>query len=181
MYTDLPQRKTIRLKDYNYSQEGYYFVTICTQNREDLFGQVVGADSISARSEIMLNDAGNMIEKIYRNLYNLYKNIILDEYVVMPNHFHGIIQIHRADMESAPTDLSTIVQTFKRYTTIEYINGVKITYICHLINKFGNVDIINILYAMNKNYKKSDNIFKTIAQNGRRIHISPDASHLTLL
>lgn len=125
MYTDLPQRKTIRLKDYDYSQEGYYFVTICTQNRENLFGQVVGADSISARSEIMLNDAGNMIEKIYCNLHNTYKNIVLHEYVVMPNHFHGIIQIQRADMESAPTDLPTIVQTFKRHTTIEYINGVK--------------------------------------------------------
>jgi REP element-mobilizing transposase RayT len=57
-------------------------------------------DSISARFGIMLNDAGNMIEKIYCNLHNTYKNIILDEYVVMPNHFHGIIQMQRADMES---------------------------------------------------------------------------------
>ena len=62
-----------------------------------LFGEIVGADSISAR--MVLND-------------------------VMPNHFHAIIAINRADMESAPT-LSVIVQSFKRNTTIKYINAVK--------------------------------------------------------
>jgi len=123
---DLPRRKTIRLKDYDYSQTGYYFVTICTQNREKIFGQIVGADSISARSETILSNAGMMVEKIYCNMQNEFKNVVFHEYIFMPNHFHGIIQIQWADIESAPTaNLSTIIQSFKRYTTIEYIHGVK--------------------------------------------------------
>jgi putative transposase len=60
----LPQRKQLRLKDYNYSQIGYYFVTICTQVRKILFGQVVvavGEDSLSAHPQMILNNAGRMI------------------------------------------------------------------------------------------------------------------------
>jgi REP element-mobilizing transposase RayT len=120
-------RKQLRLKGYDYSQAGYYFITACTHNRESLFGQVVGADSISARLEMILNDAGMMVQKIYCNLQNQFENVKLHQYVIMPNHFHGIIQIQnsRADIESAPTSIPTIIQTFKRYTTIEYIHGVK--------------------------------------------------------
>ncbi len=122
------QRKHLRIKNYDYSQAGYYFVTICTQDRENLFGHVVGVDSISTRPEIMLNNAGMMVGKIYCNLQNEFKNIVLHEHIIMPDHFHGIIQIQRtwADIESAPTvNLPAIIQSFKRYTTIQYINGVK--------------------------------------------------------
>ncbi len=124
---NLPQRKQLRLKDYDYSTSSYYFITICTQNRECLFGTIVGADSISARLEIVLNGAGKMIEMIYGNLINEFKGIELHEFVIMPNHIHGIVQIqeNRADMESAPTNLSTVIQSFKRHTTINYIQGVK--------------------------------------------------------
>ena len=103
MAMDLPRRKIIRLKDYDYSQTGYYFVTICTRNRENIFGQIVGADSISARPEMILSDAGRMVEKIYCNLQNEFRNMVLHEYTIMPNHFHEIIQIQWADIESAPT------------------------------------------------------------------------------
>ena len=123
---DVHHRKSIRLKDYDYSKEGMYYITICTQNRECILGDIVGADSISA--QIKLNDAGNMINNIYLDLVNQIKNIKLHDYIIMPNHLHGIIEIcdtsFRADMESAPT-VGEVVQTFKRYTTIEYIKGVK--------------------------------------------------------
>lgn len=134
------------MKNYDYSSNGLYFVTICTQGRVNLFGEIVGADSISAQGSIsaqnvmMLNDAGKMIDLVYHEAINEYQNIILDNYVIMPNHFHAIIgistvdneskrgidmeSIRRADMESAPT-LGTIIQTFKRYTTVKYIYGVK--------------------------------------------------------
>ena len=66
-------RQSIRLKYYDYSQAGYYFVTMCTQNRECLFGDIkIG--------QMILNAAGKMIQDIQ-----------IDEYVIMPNHFHGII------------------------------------------------------------------------------------------
>jgi len=78
--------------------------------------------NISARVE--LNDAGKMIENLYHETIKEYQNVTADKYIIMPNHFHGIIAISRADMESAPT-LSAIIQSFKRNTTIKYIEGVK--------------------------------------------------------
>lgn len=119
---ELPNRKSIRLKGYDYSSNGAYFVTICTQNRLNLFGEIiVGADSISARMN--LNNPGRMIDEILNETLNEFADVILDKYIIMPNHVHMIIIISRADMESAPT-IPTIMQSFKRNTTIKYINGV---------------------------------------------------------
>lgn len=123
-------RKSIRLKGYNYSQKGLYFVTICTENRKHLFGDVIHD------SGMQLNIAGNMIFKVWHEIPHYFKNTRLHEFVIMPNHIHGIIEIipvgadsisahDRADMESAPTTLGDIAQMFKRYTTIEYIKMVK--------------------------------------------------------
>ena len=105
MEEKLARRKNIRLKNYDYSEAGAYFVTICTKNREMLFAPV-GADSISAR----------MVERTFLETIRQYDGVDSPIYVVMPNHFHAIITISRADMESAPT-VSEIVQTFKRYST----------------------------------------------------------------
>jgi putative transposase len=136
---DIHHRCSIRLKWYDYSSNGIYFVTICTQNRENLFGEILN-------TRMILNKAGKMIESIYLKIPMNFENIILREYIIMPNHFHGIIEIcntHmvgadsisalntvniRADMESAPTNttkLSQVIQTFKRHSTIEYIKMVK--------------------------------------------------------
>lgn len=122
MIVEYPRRKRLRLPEYDYSQNGAYFITICTQNRAKLFGSV-RADSISAR----------MISDIFEKTISEYNDVDCPIYVVMPNHFHAIIVIQkdyyqkgfaRADMESAPT-LSEIVQSFKRRSTIEYIKLVK--------------------------------------------------------
>ncbi|MCL2328973.1 MAG: transposase [Bacteroidetes bacterium] len=83
---EIHHRRSIRLKGYDYSQAGMYFVTICVQNREHLFGEIVDG-------EMILNDAGKMVEKEWVDLKNRFPNIELHEFVVMPNHFHGIIQI----------------------------------------------------------------------------------------
>ena len=107
------ERKSPRLKDFDYSTTGAYFVTICTKDRRKLFS-TVGADSISAQ----------MIERIFIETIDRYNGVESPIYVVMPDHFHAIITIFRGDMESAPT-LSEIIQSFKRYSTIEYIKMVK--------------------------------------------------------
>ena len=111
---EFPQRKRLRLQDFDYSSSGAYFVTICTKNRKTLFAPVVGADSISAR----------MVERTFLETIRQYNGIDSPIYVVMPNHFHAIITISRADMESAPT-VSEIIQSFKRYSTVEYSKLVK--------------------------------------------------------
>ena len=132
-------RKSIRLRGYDYSQAGLYFITICTQNRRHLFGEIVGADSISAHDSILLNHAGKMIEQIWHEIPNDFDNTRLHEFVIMPNHIHGIIEIpvgadsistpisapNRAEMDSAPTVLPAIIQSFKRHSTIKYITMVK--------------------------------------------------------
>jgi putative transposase len=79
-------RKSIRLKGYNYAQAGLYFITICCQNRTCLFGEIVDG-------KMILNDAGMMVEIEWLKLKNRFPNIELHEYVVMPNHFHAILEI----------------------------------------------------------------------------------------
>jgi REP element-mobilizing transposase RayT len=77
-------RRSIRLKEYDYAQAGAYFVTICTQNRESLFGEIVG-------DEMHLNDAGEMIVLWYEELENKFPDIQCDAFVCMPNHIHFIV------------------------------------------------------------------------------------------
>ena len=121
---NLPIRKNMRLKDYDYSQNGAYFITICTKNKAHLFGEIVGADLVSARME--LSYAGQMIEEMLFETIHSFDDIIADKYVIMPNHFHCIIIISRADTRSAPTrgKVADIIQAFKSKTTLEYIRGV---------------------------------------------------------
>ena len=78
-------RRSIRLKKYDYSRSGLYFITICTQNREKLFGNI-------ENNKMKLNHAGEMVDRIYNELINYY-NMKIDNYIIMPNHFHGIIEI----------------------------------------------------------------------------------------
>jgi putative transposase len=79
-------RRSIRLKGYEYRQAGGYFVTMVTQGRDELFGKVVNG-------EMILNDAGEMIVRWWLQLPNKFPNVNVDIFVVMPNHFHGIIFI----------------------------------------------------------------------------------------
>ncbi len=81
---DIHHRRSIRLKGYDYSQKGYYFVTICIQNRECLLGQ-------SINNTIFLNDAGLMVQNIWNTLPDHYAGVGIDSYIIMPNHIHGII------------------------------------------------------------------------------------------
>jgi REP element-mobilizing transposase RayT len=69
----------VRLKGYDYSQAGMYFITICVQNRECLFGEIING-------QMILNDAGKMIETEWLNLKKRFDNIELHEYAIMPNH-----------------------------------------------------------------------------------------------
>jgi len=84
---NIHKRRSIRLKGYDYSQPGYYFVTICTKNRECLFGHIEG-------DAMLMNDAGLVLELAWNDIPNHYPNISLDAFIVMPNHVHGIIVIN---------------------------------------------------------------------------------------
>jgi len=89
--------ETSRLKGWDYSTPGAYFVTICTKNLFQYFGKITPDDKFNSIDEIRnlvkLNDAGNIVNEEWLNTLILRKNVILDEFVIMPNHFHGIIFI----------------------------------------------------------------------------------------
>lgn len=81
---DIHHRNSIRLEDYDYSQAGAYFVTLCAWQRESLFGEI-------ANGEIVLNDLGQIVVDEWEKTAIVRNNVILDAFVIMPNHFHGII------------------------------------------------------------------------------------------
>lgn len=131
-------RKSIRLKGYDYTRAGGYYVTIVTQLRESFFGKICAG-------EMIFNDAGRMVNTEWRSLQERFPNIETDVFQVMPNHLHGIIIIHtpepvgaglvpahaigapahatRATTRVAPT-LGEIVGALKSITTHKYIQGV---------------------------------------------------------
>ena len=81
-------RHSIRLKGYDYSQEGAYYVTIVAYHRDCLFGEIKNA-------EMCLNDFGKIAVECWREIPNHFRNVELGAYVIMPNHMHGIIYIHQ--------------------------------------------------------------------------------------
>jgi len=122
-------RKRNRLHNYDYSQTGYYFVTICTQNRQCLFGKIVEDDMI-------LNEAGKIIDYWWNEIKNKFPNSELDEHVIMPNHLHGIIAIvgppsnirrrGKSIKQGEPlySPLQEMIQWFKTMATNQYIRKV---------------------------------------------------------
>ncbi|GAB1418378.1 transposase [Bacteroidales bacterium] len=134
-HPNIHHRKSIRLKGYDYSQADLYFITICVQDRECLFGNI-------ENGEMILNDAGQMVEKWYYELGNKYPDIKCHEMMVMPNHFHCIVEnigIVGADLRVCPDNagepqisgehigspLHRVIQWLKTMSTNEYIRGVK--------------------------------------------------------
>ncbi len=79
-------RRSIRLKEYDYSQSGGYFVTICSHNNKSLFGTLID-------DKIQLNEFGNVVAVEWLRTAELRKQVAIDEYVIMPDHFHGIIML----------------------------------------------------------------------------------------
>lgn len=131
------------MQGYDYSHSGAYFVTICTQNRTCLFGPVV--DGV-----MVLNDAGWMVQTVWDEMPQYYTCIETDEFVIMPNHIHGIVVLvgepprgrpdsmyctdggNRTDSGQAqgpaPTlSLPDVVHRFKTMTTKRYTDGVKLS------------------------------------------------------
>ena len=121
---DLPKRKNIRLDEFDYSKNGYYYITICTKNREKILGEIVG-DGVLDVPKMKLSYFGVIAENVINNINNFYDDIVFDKYVIMPNHIHLIIKIQNQDgLSRTPTPtnstISKIVSTFKRFCNREY-------------------------------------------------------------
>jgi putative transposase len=124
------RRQSIRLKGYDYSRPGAYFITICVNERRNLLGQLL-------QGRTHLSEAGIMVRDAWHQLPDYYSGFDLDEFVVMPNHIHGIILIKSVVSSQngkargpAPTpdgfSLPDVVHRFKTLTTKRYADSVKI-------------------------------------------------------
>lgn len=108
-------RKKIRLNNYDYSTLGYYFITICTENRRNYFWKSVGADNIRPQ----MTEYGKVAETSIKNIPKHYANVKVDKYCIMPNHIHMILIVcgdENGRIISAPT-LSTVIGSMKRYVS----------------------------------------------------------------
>jgi len=110
---NIHHRKSIRLKGYDYSQAGLYFITINTKDRACLFGKIVGVNDVKVknfqplpRREMILNDAGKIADECWLEIPEHFPNIVLHEHIVMPNHVHGIIELKRVDAIPDNSDMS---------------------------------------------------------------------------
>ena len=115
---ELKPRKNLRLKDYDYSTDGAYFVTICTHGKEKLLCNVVG-EGLCALPQINLTDTGNMVNESIEYINSTYDTVNVDKYVIMPNHVHLLITIEGTGGHGDPP-LQTIIGGLKSYTTHKY-------------------------------------------------------------
>lgn len=107
-------RHSIRLKEFDYSSEALFFVTVVVNMKLPLFGRI-------CNDEMILNDAGQMIADTFENIESNFQNVYCLDYVVMPNHFHGIIQ----NKSDGAVSLISVMKWFNGVTTHLYIEGVK--------------------------------------------------------
>ena len=124
---ELPKRKPTRLKDYDYSSPGAYFVTICTQDRKQILSKIsIVGEGLRALPKNELTPIGSVVEKSICYIDNLYENFKIDKYVIMPNHIHIILFVRNngSSGTSTPTvkqhsAVPAFVSTFKRFSNKE--------------------------------------------------------------
>lgn len=113
---NLRKRKTIRLKGFDYSANGAYFITICTQNKVCCLSKVVGRGL--APAETQLTEYGKIAEEQLFSLEKRYTHISIREYTIMPNHIHFILMINNTAAGASPCPtVSDIICTYKSLTT----------------------------------------------------------------
>lgn len=93
LYKNKYRVESIRLKNWDYASNGYYFVTICTKNRVNFFGEIIN-------DEMILSDIGKIAYQYWSEIPNHFPNVVIDEFIIMPNHVHGIIVINNDDVET---------------------------------------------------------------------------------
>ena len=119
--SDLPKRKDLRLKNYDYSECGAYFITICTRNRIKVLSNIVGGDVLDA-PRVELTAYGKIVDKYINQLNDFYENVFVEQFVIMPNHIHLILFVREdgSSRTSTPTVkqhsvVPAFVSTFKRF------------------------------------------------------------------
>lgn len=114
---DLPNRKSLRLENYDYSSNGAYFITICTNKHNISLWHNVGANCVRQQEYIKLSEIGTLVNNEILKIPYIYENVIIDKYCIMPDHIHMIIFLDDSNntigrTQFAPT-ISRIIKQFK--------------------------------------------------------------------
>ena len=120
---DLPKRKDLRLRDWNYSTPGAYFITICTQEKRCILSEIlpVGAGVLD-RPNLKLTEMGKQVEEILLEMNKKTSGIDVNQYVIMPNHVHFLLTVTNDGASRTPpptganAEIPRFVSTFKRFT-----------------------------------------------------------------
>lgn len=132
---DIHHRHSIRIKQFNYSKPGIYFITICTQNRENILSKIINKD-------VILTNNGKIVEREIIKTQEIRKNVKVNDYVIMPNHVHFVIEIlnvgvawyatqNKTNMncrEKSKMLLSKIIQQLKTITIKESQKYYRVAY-----------------------------------------------------
>jgi putative transposase len=118
----LPRRKSTRMREYDYSRSGWYFITLCTKNRIEWFGDVIG-------EKMVLSEYGKIAERQWLWLARQYDYVRLDEFVIMPNHLHGIVVIEsgRDNPRVVPTGVVPMGYSRRHNLLSKSVNAFKTT------------------------------------------------------
>ena len=117
------KRKNNRLKDFNYSQNGAYFITVCTENKKCILSSIVGRGDPDT-PQIVLSETGNIVKENIAKMNSIYSDVKINKYIIMPNHIHLIITV-QCDNNGAlgsprPTNsnnlISNHIRALKRFT-----------------------------------------------------------------
>ena len=116
---DRPNRRTIRLRDYDYSKAGAYFITVCTYQKIETLGSITAHNIVHTK-------AGDIVASVWRSIPDRFPGVELDEYLLMPNHVHGIIVLPDRESQSSSAEmkkpgLGKIIAYFK-YMSTKLIN-----------------------------------------------------------
>ena len=151
---NLPQRKKNRLEDFDYSAPGAYFITICTQDRKNLLGKVVGGGAYDA-PQMHLSEKGKIVEKYIRS-GDRVRNVTVDKFIIMPNHIHMILFVEGGPSRApAPTnaEIPHFVSTFKRFVNRDVGGNIfQRSYHDHVIR--GEADYLEIWQYIDSNAAK---------------------------
>ena len=115
---ELETRKPIRLENYDYSQNGAYFITVCVKDRKPILSNIVGA-TIGRPFEIQLTQCGEIVKNSIENIPKFYPDVMVDNFVIMPNHIHLLLRIcvdNSGRPMTAPT-ISNVINQAKGYVT----------------------------------------------------------------
>ncbi len=116
---ELAKRKPTRLKGYDYSRNGAYFITICTKDRRCLLSEITVGEGLCALPQNILTPVGKEIENSIQYIENNYAGVMIDKYVIMPNHIHLIVILENTGGHRNPP-LQNIIGQLKSYTTNKY-------------------------------------------------------------